>query len=278
MSASPLSCWPPGKEIWRLWVSTVSVRRVSRISTPLVDGISGTRTPARTRGGAASTTDRSRGVSARRSRLGHVLEDDGVDPHHRVSPNPNARQYRSLASDPDVVLDDHRPGPVGSDVPLNPGRPRLVVTHLARTEHAVGAHLDPCGSGQRASIQADVAADADHRLPSGRPHVVDLGVRPGVDVLVQDPSPSSADSPPAIGQQTRTDPNPPAQPVGKGGEDPEPAGRPPFPGHAAILRLMCGNIHKMVYDAVDAGPYAFWDRVRAGGEAGGGGGPPRAGR
>src|SRR5438309_12100525 len=38
----------------------------------------------------------------------YVVEDHGVNPDHRIAPDPDPRQNRDLAADPDVRFDDYR--------------------------------------------------------------------------------------------------------------------------------------------------------------------------
>src|SRR5436309_8581600 len=68
VAPSESSRWPPGKEIWPLCVSTVSVRRVKSISSPLARITSGISTPARTSGGTVSMLRRTRLSRTWRSR------------------------------------------------------------------------------------------------------------------------------------------------------------------------------------------------------------------
>ncbi len=88
-----------------------------------------------------------------------VLEDDGVDPYHRVAADAHAGHDSGLTSDPDVVFDDHWRANARVPSPVRGLGVRLVIIDKARAKHAVCTNLDSLSRDERAAIQPGIPPD-----------------------------------------------------------------------------------------------------------------------
>src|SRR2546429_4452110 len=70
----------------------------------------------------------------------HIVEDHRVDPHDRIATDPHAWEDRDLATDPDVLLDQHRLRRRWPPTLLRGFRVGVVIGRYVVTEDAYGAH------------------------------------------------------------------------------------------------------------------------------------------